>query len=105
MATAPCAIGRTIQRPAPMWAMMDGAIPANRRKVKAAELVRGGARTRVFAEIRRARSLLEAAGCPRRIPALRDARPRLHRHRRIQENLAWPTLQPFLENPCPLIQW
>src|SRR5712671_6901763 len=55
MATAPCAIGRTIQRPAPMWAMMDGAIPANRLKVKAAELLRGGARTRVFAETRRAR--------------------------------------------------
>ena len=79
MATAPCAIGRTIQRPAPMWAMMDGAIPANRLKVQAAELLRG-ARTRVFAETRRARSLLEAAGYPGRIPALRDARPRLHRH-------------------------
>ncbi len=78
MATAPCAIGRTIQRPAPMWAMMDGAIPA-RLKVKAAELLRG-ARTRVFAETRRARSLLESAGYPGRIPALRDARPRLHRH-------------------------
>ncbi len=38
-----------------MWAMMDGAIPANRLKVKAAELLRGGARTRVFAETRRAR--------------------------------------------------
>jgi hypothetical protein len=33
-----------------MWAMMDGAIPANRLKVKAAELLRGGAKTRVFAE-------------------------------------------------------
>ena len=33
-----------------MWAMMDGAIPANRLKVKAAELVCGGAATRVFAE-------------------------------------------------------
>jgi hypothetical protein len=30
--------------------MMGGAIPANRLEVKAAELVRGGARTRVFAE-------------------------------------------------------
>jgi hypothetical protein len=30
--------------------MMDGAIPANRLKVKAAELLRGGAKTRVFAE-------------------------------------------------------
>jgi hypothetical protein len=37
-----------------MWAMIGGAIPANRRKVKAAESVRGGARTRVFAETRRA---------------------------------------------------
>jgi len=33
-----------------MWAMMDGAIPANRLKVKAAELVCGGAKTRMFAE-------------------------------------------------------
>src|SRR5260370_29626418 len=34
MAPTPCAIGRTIQRPALMWAMMDGAIPANRLKSK-----------------------------------------------------------------------
>jgi hypothetical protein len=33
-----------------MWAMMDGAIPANRLKVKAAELVCCGAGTWVFAE-------------------------------------------------------
>src|SRR5882724_2597217 len=34
MATAPCAIGRTIQRPEPTRAMMGGAIPANRLKSK-----------------------------------------------------------------------
>jgi len=90
MATAPCAIGRTIQRPAPMWAMMDGAIPANRFRSRSAAAQERGCRRD---PARRARSLPEAAGCPRRIPALRDARPRLHRHQRIQENLAWPTLE------------
>jgi hypothetical protein len=50
MATAPGDIGRTIQRPEPTWVMMGGGIPANRLKVKAAELVCGGAGTRVFAK-------------------------------------------------------
>src|SRR5713226_4179796 len=36
MATAPSDIGRTIQRPEPTWAMMGGAIPANRLTSKQA---------------------------------------------------------------------
>jgi hypothetical protein len=50
MAAAPSDTGRTIQRPEPTWAMLGDAIPANRLKVKAAELVCGGAGTQVFAE-------------------------------------------------------
>ena len=51
-----------------------------------------------------ARSLLEAAGCPGgfHLYVLRDRD--FIATSEIQENLAWPTLQPFLENPCPLIQ-
>src|SRR5258708_581534 len=103
MATTPSDIGRTIHRPEPTCAMMGGAIPANRLKVKAAELVRA-AQERGCSQ-RPAHPLAAwSRRMPRRVPALRDARPRLHRHQRIQENLAWPTLQPFLENPCLLIQ-
>ena len=43
--------------------MMGGAIPANRLKVKAAELVCCGAGTWVFRRDRRMRWLLEAAEC------------------------------------------